>query len=437
MRYFTSLRFIALLFLALPAFAEPALRVAEGPILLHASVDQQWGGHTFSYLLEGKQALFWSATVYNPDGKTWGSLIGQYSKPGSEAPPVTTTLSFTEPNIISMTQPLMLRSDDGYIHVFIGMSHNFGEPGFNPGEVHYFRSAAPEDVSTLVDRSELIPRDTPYNQFHLRMNAGVSQDGRRAALTILAISKDGSVPFNTPVIFLAEKEGPDFVFRKPVKYAEAMSFFYPQIALTENGTVLVGQLWDNHDRSIARLIQLDAEGKMTHTQDLPAVSDGNHWCLDLRPAQTDDWSELVLYYNKYPKGGKDCRHELWTYAPATSTLALRRSIPVDEGHINYGKWFPVAPSQSAFLHNPSMGTFEVFEGDLLGAGNFSTTPLAATSPGLLGYAGTASTFIPNPLQGSVTTPGTVWFASDYIPLSNNPAERIRSAMLLYRLAVGN
>ncbi len=419
-----------------PASEPSSLQVAEGPIALHANVDQQWGGHTFSYLLEGETGVFWSATTYNPDGKTWGSVIGQHPKSGAKLSPAATLIPFTEPNVKSMTQPLMLRSDDGYIHIFIGMSHDIGVENFHPGQIRYFRSAAPEDITTLVDRTELIPRDTPYKDYHLRMNAGVSRDGKRAAIVILAISPDGSVPFNTPVIFFADKRGPDFVFKQPVKYAEAMGFFYPQIALTEHGTVLVGQLWDNPDRSLARLVQLDGEGKVTHTEDLPAASDGNYWCLDLRPASAENWDELVLYYNKYPKDKADCRHEFWTYAPATHALTQRHSIPVPEGRINYGKWIPLAPGRSAFLHNPSMGTYNLIEGDLLNGGAHTVTPLPATSPTLRGYAGTAHTFVPNPLQGSINTPGTVWFASDYIPQRNDPQERIRATMLLYRLAFG-
>ncbi|HRK35451.1 MAG TPA: hypothetical protein PLJ47_12715, partial [Candidatus Hydrogenedentes bacterium] len=222
----------------------PNLQIADGPILLHANIDQQWGGHTFSYLLEGERSLFWSATMYNPDGNTWGSYIGQYPKPEADGETVVTPIRFTEPGVKSMTQPLLLRSPDGYIHIFIGVSHATDEPNYSPGTLRYFRSAAPENVSQLVDRTECIPSGAPYNAFHLRMNAGISANGQRAALVILAISKDGSVPFNTPVIFHAERQGEDFVFRNAIKYAEPQGFFYPQIALTDAGTIVVGQVWN-------------------------------------------------------------------------------------------------------------------------------------------------------------------------------------------------
>lgn len=197
--------------IAVPTLAGAAsgAYVAEGPILLHANIDQQWGGHTFSYLLEGEGSLFWSATAYNPDGETWGSLIGQYPKPGSTAPQLATPIPIEGSDVRSMTQPLMLRSADGYIHVFIGSSHESGDAGYAPGRIRYFRSAAPDDISSFVDRTALLPHVPPYNEFHLRMNVGISQDGERAALVVLAISKDGRVPFNTPVIFLADKNGPE------------------------------------------------------------------------------------------------------------------------------------------------------------------------------------------------------------------------------------
>jgi len=418
--------------------------------------------------------------MYNPDGQTWGSLIGQYPKPGSVAQQSVTSIIFNEPGVKSMTQPLMLRSNDGYIHIFIGMSHATDDPNYSPGTIRYFRSAEPEAISQLVDRTELIPRVAPYNEFHLRMNASISRDGERAAIVILAISKDGSVPFNTPVIFQADKQGPDFVFRNPVNYAEPMGFFYPQIALTDSGTVIVGQLWDDPDRSITRLLQLDGAGKITYREDLPATTDGNYWCCDLRPIAHDNWNTLVLYYNKYPKDKQDCRHEFWTYTPATNTLTMRRSISVPEGQINYGKWIPVSAQRSFFIHNPSMGTYEAYDGNLLDSGeptqppsnsdqhtlltpstppatsltsfgsfkspfslisnqsidSFSpilTIPLPATNPTTYGYAGTAYTFVPNPLQGSLITQGASWFATDCIPQKNDPNERTRAALLLYRL----
>ena len=347
---------------------------------------------------------------------------------------LTTHIPIEGANVNSMAQPLMLRSKDGYIHVFIGSSRHYDDPSYAAGKIRYFRSAAPEDVSSFVERTELIPDVAPYNEFHLRMNAGISQDGMRAAIVILAISKDGSVPFNTPVIFHGDKAGADFVFREPVKYADAMSFFYPQIALTESGTVLVGQLWDNYDRAITRILHLGRDGKERYREDLPADADGNHWCLDLRPVSPDNWEELALYYNSYAKGGQDCRHEFWTYTPATTTLTKRRSIPVPESHANYGKWIPVSAGRSVFLHNPSMGAYEAYDGDLLGDSEYATVALPGTSPALLGHAGTAYTFVPNPLQGSVNTPGSAWFATDAIPQKNDPDERVRASLLLYRLA---
>ena len=49
------------------------VEVVEGPIVLHANIAGQWGGHTFCYLLQGK-AVFWSATAYpeqQPQTVSW------------------------------------------------------------------------------------------------------------------------------------------------------------------------------------------------------------------------------------------------------------------------------------------------------------------------------------------------------------------------------
>ena len=92
-----------------------------------------------------------------------------------------------------------------------------------------------------MDRTELLPTET-YDSFHLRMNVGLSPDGHWMALVILAISEDGSVPFNTPVVFVGERQGLDFVFQPPVRYAEPMSLFYPQVAAIKEGIIIVGEV---------------------------------------------------------------------------------------------------------------------------------------------------------------------------------------------------
>ena len=57
------------------------VEVVEGPIVLHANIAGQWGGHTFCYLLQGKRAAFWSATAYPEQSPT--ALVGQYPTLGS------------------------------------------------------------------------------------------------------------------------------------------------------------------------------------------------------------------------------------------------------------------------------------------------------------------------------------------------------------------
>lgn len=426
---------LSLLFLISTVAAEMpvVVSVSDGPILLHANLEQQWGGHTFSYLLEGPQALYWTASQYNADGKTWASLIGQFPKGAPSLARTVTRIPIPGEKIKYITQPLILRTADGYLHLFNGVSFDTGDPGYAPGEIRYLRSSAPDDATSFVDRSELIPKELPFNEFHLRMNVGLSRDGQRAALLVLAISKDGSVPFNTPVLFLADKVGPDLVFRKPVQYAEPMGLFYPQVAYTDDGIVVIGQVWDNKDRSTARLLHLSADATLLHRVEFPAESDGNYWCCDLRPESAANWATLNAYYCKYPKGGQDCRHEFWTYDVQARSLILRKSIVVPEGQVNSGKCIPLAPNRALFLHNPQMGTFEVYDGDLFHGGDFTMSALPATNPLSQGYAGSACTFVPNPLQGSLPSPSGIWFATDTLVEKLRPEDRLRANLLLYRL----
>ena len=407
-------------------------KIIEGPVVLHSNIADQWGGHTFCYLLEGEKAVFWSATERRGDGKKLTVLIGQHPKPGSGLEDALTTIHFEKPGVMGINQPQMVRSSDGYIHAFISITYE-GKAGYNPGKVRYYRSKNPEDVSELVDRTELIPTESIYENFHLRMNVGISSDGQKMVLVILAISDDGSVPFNTPVIFFGEKEGPDFVFKKPVKYSQAMGFFYPQVAATDDGIVLVGEVWDNPDRTIARLIHLDWSGKIIHQADLPAEKDGKYLSFDLRPLDGEGWSKLGLYYNKQPKDHKGDSHEFWEYDVKNHQLHLLNSVETQTSFLNAGKWIPLS-NGSVFVNNPSMGQIYVWEGDITGGGEIVKRPLPGANPMKRGYQATAYMFAANVLQGSVIPKEGVYIAADCFNPCRAPKTSGPSSFLMWKIS---
>ena len=411
------------------------VRVTEGPTVLHANIAGQWGGHTFCYLLSGERDVFWSATAYSADKQSPTALIGQHPKPGSSLAPVVSRIQFDEPNVKGNNQPQMIRSPDGYIHAFIGVTYTTDNPAYNTGKLRYFRSENPGDVSNLVDRTELIPT-LPYDSFHLRMNVGISPDGQRIALVILAISEDGSVPFNTPVIFIGERRGLDFTFQKPISYAEPMGFFYPQVAATNEGIVIIGQVWDNADRATTRLMHLNWDGELINREELPADTDGTYFSFDLRPPDPTDWSKLVLYYNRQSKDHNDCYHELWEYDTKVRRLRQLRSLETQYGMSNSGKWIPASDDSSVFINNPSMGRLHSWRGDILGDGEVACEPLPGANPLSLGYQATASLFAPNVLQGSVLSPGETYIASDCFNPGKKPEESGPCSFLLWRLSIG-
>ena len=116
------------------------------------------------------------------------------------------------------------------------------------------------------------------------MNVGLSVDGKKLVWVVLAVSSDGKVRFNTPVVFFAERHGADFSFQKPIAYAAPMGLFYPLVAVANSGPIVVGELWDDSKRPRARLLQLDWSGQVTYQEDLPAESEGTHCVYDLKPA---------------------------------------------------------------------------------------------------------------------------------------------------------
>jgi len=410
----------------------PFVRVIEGPTVLHASIAGQWGGHTFCYLLMGENCVFWSATVYNPEDKTPSALVGQQPRIGYKKASAVSTIRFDKPNVKGCNQPQMLRSPDGYIHIFIGVTHTTDNPNFSAGKLRYFRSEVPEDVSALVDRTELISTE-PYESFHLRMNVGISPDGQRMALVILAISEDGSVPFNTPVVFIGEKRGADFVFKKPVQYAEPMSLFYPQVAATNEGIVIIGEVWDNADRLTTRLLHLNWEGALINREELPAYGDGAYFSFDLRPLDASDWNKLIFYYNRIPKAHTVCHHEFWEYDVRAKEIRCLRSLKIGYNLANAGKWIRLSDKSSVFLNNPSMGQLNVWEGDILGGGEVIRTPLPGVNPLARGYLATSYLFVPNPLQGSSVLPRELYVASDCFNPGKDAKEPGPCSFLLWRL----
>jgi hypothetical protein len=417
-----------------PRSAETAsVRIAEGPVLLHANTAGQWGGHTFSYLVTGERYVFWSGMLYETGRTSRTMLIGQYPKQGVDRPPVVTTISLEATNYFNSSLPLLVRTADGFIHLFVGVTYDLGNPNLKPGRLKYYRSAAPEDISTLVDRTELIPQDV-FNQFHLRMNVGLSPDSQKLVWVVLAVSSDGKVRFNTPVVFYGQRRGPDFVFQKPMAYAPPMGLFYPLVAVVESGAVVVGELWDDAKRPRARLLQLDWAGKVTHQEELPSDRDGTYCVYDLKPKPGEP-NRFVLYASRSPAEQKECFHEFWEYsADEKSRPRLRRvaAVPTEYSWSNTGKWLPLSERHSVFVNNPSSGQLCVWHGNILEGGPVSRTLLPRSNPMTLGLSGSYYVMSPSPLVGSLQKPGEFYVMTDN-PNAGKKSENVGPcSFLLYR-----
>ncbi|MBI2843447.1 MAG: carboxypeptidase regulatory-like domain-containing protein, partial [Armatimonadetes bacterium] len=216
----------------------------SGPEVMYDSIRYLWGGHTFGYTIESPDAIFWSANHYDP-GTTYSKrvIVGQHPKPGSSVVSAQTIISFDSPEWYYTNPPQMVRTPDGYLHIFVG-AYRPQVSGQIWGTIHYYRSARPNDITELVDRTSLIPL-VGFNSFHIRQNVGVSPDGSKMALVTLAWPTNTyPVAGNTPVIFRGTRSGPDFVFSNPVQYAEPMGLFYPQVCTRNDGQIIiVGEVW--------------------------------------------------------------------------------------------------------------------------------------------------------------------------------------------------
>src|SRR5262245_7178955 len=340
------------------------VRVLEGPIVVHAAIDLQWGGHTFSYLLEGERAVFWSAKKV---GATGPALVGQHPKPGSDREPAVAELGFGDERVTRVNQPQMVRTPDGHLHVFIGYSEREGDREY--GRVKYYRSERPEDVTAFVDRTERIPLE-PYSAFHTRMNVGLDREGKRIVLCILTDFVPGKHPINIPLAFLGRRDGLDFRFDPPVAWAEPTPFFYPQVAATDQGPVLVGAV--DHDPSRrAELVHLDWSGHLLAWEKLPFPDvPAQSWSFELEPIDPADWSRLLLVRWIAPAEGTRRSIEFWRYDAGLRRLELVRSIPndvsVQPGFSNAGQLLTLARRSPLFVNEPGSRSIQVWEGDLLG-----------------------------------------------------------------------
>jgi len=311
------------------------------------------------------------------------------------------------------------------------VTHDTGNPNLKPGVLRYFRSASPQDITSVVERTELIPTE-PYHEFHLRMNVGLSGDGKRLVCVVLAVSGDGKVPFNTPVVFFGERKVVDFVFQKPIAYAPAMGFFYPLVAVVESGAVVVGELWDDAKRPHARLVQFDWSGKTTHQEDLPCETEGSHCAYDLRPMPGQP-ENFILYATKTPADRRNCSHEFWEYSAKEKSLKLLRSVETDYSWSNSGKWLPLSKNESVLINNPSLGQLCAWHGDILGRGELKRTMLAKSNPIFLGLQGSYYVMSPSQLVGSVEAPGEFYLLTD-APNAGKKAEEVGPcSLLVYRL----
>ena len=155
-----------------PAAHAGGVRIIDGPIVLHGAIRQQWGGHTFGYLLEGKLGVFWSAAEYDPNEKLGQThlIVGQYPKPGCELTPATTGIAIPSTpypsaqlrgadaawRVYNCNQPQMLRTPDGYLHIFFGASYLTGDDSFKPGRIRYCRRTFPVSSTARIRFRQLL-----------------------------------------------------------------------------------------------------------------------------------------------------------------------------------------------------------------------------------------------------------------------------------------
>src|SRR5437667_12900338 len=90
-----------------PLVEASPIRIAEGPVLLHANATGEWGGHTFSYLITGERHVFWAGMLYEPGRTSRTMLIGQYPKKDVDRPLVVTSVSREASEFCQLSLPFL------------------------------------------------------------------------------------------------------------------------------------------------------------------------------------------------------------------------------------------------------------------------------------------------------------------------------------------
>lgn len=372
----------------------PPVEVVEGPILLHADIFTQWGGHTFAYLTEGREHVYWSGV----DANEGPAFLGQVPKPGVAGEPLMTRIPL-EGSFSRVNPPQVVRTPDEHLHLFISTRSGEDEEG---GDLHYWRTERAGDISTLVNRSSLVPR-SPYSDFTIRQNAGLSRDGKRIVFCNLTDFVPNKHSMNVPLIWFGERKDEDFHFEQPVVYGEPTSFFYPQVAATDEGPVLLGSVHRDPNRG-AELVHLDWNGKVLAWLRLPGI-EGESWAFDMQPLDQRDWSQLAIARIQLPRQGQVRGLEFWTYDTHERQLTLASSFPNDldkEPTLAAAGKFWMTPGKSPlFLNEPGSKQVVAWDGPFMQKeGDVSLTPLPKTGAQGFGYPGIRSVFFPSVLQGS-------------------------------------
>jgi hypothetical protein len=267
----------------------------------------------------------------------------------------------------------------------------------------------------------------------------LSADGERVVLATLSSFERGDHVINEPLVVLGRRDGRDFSFSDPVQYAEPMEFFYPLVAWTESGIVMVGRVSrGDASQCIPRLVHLDEAGTLLHAEDLPSPDvSGEYYPHALAPLEAPPWSRLLLACTAAPREGTRRWLEFWTYDARRKVLRRERSVANDfaaeKSLTNAGELLVRKDAPPLFLNNPASDALAVWEGDLFGSSDLAVRPLLETQPEALGFAGTRSLFLGNVFQGSVVEENGAFLATDVTPMDLPRSHRGPCSFLLWRL----
>lgn len=260
----------------------------------------------------------------------------------------------------------------------------------------YLRSTHPNDITSLEPSDNLDEANEGGPQdFHLRMNVGLSKDGGKMALVVMT-GDGGFQDADSPIMYIGHKGGDGFFnFEKPFQYVEnnQAGLLTPQVVVGDDGIVVVSKAATG-SREQTRLVQVswDPPSQTEPHKVKPPVRDEifDGHVTGVRPVD-DNFGKIMMVRLK------DDTYDLLVYRTYLPEFELNKETTIHAKEEDLGEgssWVPLPEERYAVL-TPKGGNVHAWTGDFKVEGGQPSS--------MMEFHGDIGPYmqVPNPIYGSL------------------------------------